>query len=75
VSRVLADLIDAQGHRVTATEDGDLLTIVTQPVATKTPKWIAPGHPCLTRDTDQAVKLRDALNEFIDGAGATQVTG
>lgn len=73
--KVLAELIDAQGHRVTATEDGDMLTIVTQTVATEPAKWHTPGQPCLTRDTEQAVKLRDALTVFIDGPGETQVAG
>ncbi len=59
----LATLIDAQGHRVVATEtDTGLLTIITYTLGRG-----ASGHPCLTRDDDQAVKLRDALTAFING--------
>lgn len=56
----LANLIDAQGHRVLATVTrSGLLTIITV-----TPeKGIRSGHPCLNREN--AVELRNALTEFI----------
>ncbi len=62
MTTILAELFDAQGHRVTAsvTRSG-LLTIVTQTLDGK-----ASGHPCLSPAVDQAVKLRDALNVFLD---------
>lgn len=61
----LARFIDAQGHRVTAevTRSG-LLAILTRTVE----EGIKSGHPCL--NAENAVELRDALNELI-GRGKT----
>ena len=56
----LADLIDAQGHRVIARETpSGLLAILTHNPSS----GLRDGHPCLSRDN--AVELRDALTEFI----------
>lgn len=56
----LANFIDAQGHRVTATPTrSGLLAVIT----TATEDGIRSGHPCLNRAN--ATELRDALNEFL----------
>lgn len=58
----LADLIDAQGHRVIARETpSGLLTILTLRISS----GLRDGHPCLNRD--HAVELRNALTEYIGG--------
>jgi hypothetical protein len=58
----LARFIDAQGHRVKAvvTRSG-LLAVLTQVPG----NGLSGGHPCL--NAENAVVLRDALTEFIDG--------
>lgn len=71
MTKVLADLIDAQGHRVIAAEvRPGLLTIVTYTLGAG-----ASGHPCLTPDVDQAVRLRDGLTDFINRAAGKQAAG
>lgn len=58
----LAILIDAQGHRVTAsvTRSG-LLAVITQTPA----EGRESGHPCL--NLANVVELRDAFNAYIAG--------
>lgn len=59
----LANLIDAQGHRVTATPTrSGLLAILT----TYGEDGIRSGHPCLNREN--AIELRNALTEYIGSA-------
>jgi len=62
VTAVLAEFLDAHGHRVTATTArGDLLVILTSTAES----GLRDGHPCVNRA--QAAELRDALTTFIDG--------
>ena len=61
----LANLIDAQGHKVTATvARSGLLAIIT----TAREDGIRSGHPCLNREN--AIELRNALTEFIARSGS-----
>jgi len=61
----LADLIDAQGHRVLALPaPSGLLAILSH---APDGQLCSGGHPCLNREN--AVELRDALNEFIERYG------
>ncbi len=63
--RPLAEFIDAQGHRVTATVTSSGLLAV---IAADPDEGIRDGHPCLS--LENAAVLLAALEEFIDGGGS-----
>lgn len=60
-TKPLASLIDALGHRVTATRAPSGLLII---LTLNPDSGLRDGHPALHRENARA--LRDALNDFID---------